>query len=130
MAKYKARYGFDGRTVQSLYEYYWRRGGMGLMDNGWESFDDFVKWCSVSGYKKHYHLKRLDKRKPHGPGNSFWDRTADNRSTDKLDAETPNENPCGKCTNDPYCNSICQLRAAWWDVKMQEVRRMMGVEKT
>lgn len=75
MGGYKARYGFEPRTVQSLYEYYWRRGGMGVMDHGWESFDDFVKWCSVSGYRKNYHLNRLDPTNPHGPENSFWDRT-------------------------------------------------------
>ena len=84
MAKYKARYGFEPRTVQSLYEYYWRRGGMGVMDHGWESFDDFVKWCSVSGYRKNYHLNRLDPTKPHGPENSFWDRTLLERPEKRL----------------------------------------------
>ncbi|MGM9587418.1 MAG: hypothetical protein ACI3VA_08040 [Candidatus Limivicinus sp.] len=116
--------------MKSLYEYYWRRGGIGEMDHGWESFDDFVKWCSLNGYQKNYHLKRLDPTKPHGPGNSFWDRTEDKRAMDKVDAKAPEENPCGTCKNDPYCNSICPLRAAWWDVKMQEVRRALGAERT
>ena len=127
MGRYKARYGFEGRTVQWLYEYYWRRGGMGVMDHGWESFDDFVKWCSVSGYHKNYHLNRLDPTKPHGPENSFWDRTLFERPEKKI--ETPEENPCETCRFEPDCNRICLSRAAWWDVKMQELRLAWGVVK-
>ena len=127
IVSYKARYGFEHRTVNSLYRYYWQSGGMSVMDNGWESFDDFVKWCSVSGYRKNYHLNRLDSTKPHGPENSFWDRTMRERPGKKI--EEPKESPCETCRFEPDCNRICLQRAAWWDVKMQEVRRMMGVVK-
>lgn len=126
MANYKPRYGLDGRAVKSLYEYYWRRRGSAIQGRGWRDFNDFVRWCAENGYQKYYKLRRRDASKPHGPCNSFWERNDTRQAElDKLDLQTPEENPCDTCRNAPYCESICPLRAAWWDVGMERVRRFM-----
>lgn len=67
-SEYKDRYGIPGPDVTNLIRRFYRR----LYDSGWETADEFVKWCSENGYASGLRLCRKDTSKPHGPANSFF----------------------------------------------------------
>ena len=37
------------------------------------------------------------------------------------------EGPCRGCPCAPHCDEICALRAAWWDDRMELLRRKLGM---
>ena len=39
------------------------------------------------------------------------------------------ESPCVGCPCEERCDRICSLRALWWDARMKQLRRNLGVEK-
>lgn len=39
---------------------------------GWESVDDFVRWCLENGYRKGMEIRKQNSFLPHGPGNTFF----------------------------------------------------------
>lgn len=39
----------------------------------------------------------------------------------------PRSNPCDTCPKAQDCDSICLIRARWWDVAMKKIRRRFGV---
>lgn len=67
-SEYKARHGLSGLDVTNLIRRFYRR----LYDSGWETADEFVKWCSENGYASGLRLCRKDTSKPHGPENSYF----------------------------------------------------------
>lgn len=67
-SEYKPRHGLSGLDVTNLIRRFYRR----LYDSGWETADEFVKWCSENGYASGLRLCRKDTAKPHGPDNSFF----------------------------------------------------------
>ena len=67
-SEYKARHCLSGLDVTNLIRRFYRR----LYDSGWETADEFVKWCSENGYKSGLRLCRKDTSKPHGPENSYF----------------------------------------------------------
>lgn len=118
MGRYKPRYGLSGAAVNTLWDC-WRRKK--LAGQGFESFDAFVLWSSVNGYKAYAHLERLDESRPHGPENSYW------LGKDMPQPEAGEQGyPCGKCPEESHCRQICPARARYWDAGMRELRRMFG----
>lgn len=116
----KGRYGFTGDEVHALYES-WRRFGL-KDESAWDCFDDFVLWCSRAGWCKSCHLRKVDERKPHGPKNSFWD------PPDTAGSIYVPGHPCRECKKEPHCTAICDKRAAYWDERMEPLRRVIGVD--
>ena len=119
MGQIKGRYGFTSREARTLYERWRIIGADGK--SGWSCFDDFLLWCSRVGWSKSCHLRKLNDRKPHGPENSFWE-DPDGR------AIYPPGHPCRECQKEPICAAICEKRAAYWDERMEPLRRVMGVD--
>ena len=39
---------------------------------GWASFEAFTQWAEVSGFQTNKGMFKLNQRKPHGPGTSYW----------------------------------------------------------
>ena len=63
------RYGISGHDVSNLSSRWLKTV---RKDCEWETFDEFLFWCSVEGYKPGMKLGRINQNQPHGPGNSFW----------------------------------------------------------
>ena len=120
MGQIKGRYGFTSREARTLYERWRIIGADGK--SGWSCFDDFLLWCSRVGWSKSCHLRKLNDRKPHGPKNSFWDLP------DTAGAVYVPGHPCRDCPKEPHCTAICDKRAAYWDERMEPLRRIMGVD--
>ena len=72
MSHYKPRYGIPGSEVENLAK---RKNAIEGGEN-WDSFDDWVRWCSENGYQKGIALRRYDPDKPHSPENSFFGEPA------------------------------------------------------
>ena len=39
----------------------------------------------------------------------------------------PKSHPYKKCKNKDDCHKICIARARWWDIRMQKLRKELGV---
>lgn len=64
---YADRYGIPGKTISNLYcRYRTRIKG----DSTFESFDDFLRWVSGSGYRKGCWIVKKNESLPHGWDNS------------------------------------------------------------
>lgn len=37
--------------------------------------------------------------------------------------------PCAKCELEPGCDTICEARALWWDVRMEKLKRSMAEQR-
>lgn len=129
---YRSRYGLPGKDVKLLHARWVKQR---LMEEDWESFDDFVKWASESGYVVGANLHRYDAHEPHGPDNSFWymkkkkekpaDKTVAHRCVkeDKI----PTKHPCPSCPHDNTCSLPCIARQLWWDIQMAKLRKVWNV---
>ena len=82
----------------------------------------FLLWCSRVGWRKSCHLQKMNPLQPHGPKNSFWD------PPDTAGAVYVPGHPCRDCPKELHCTAICEKRAAYWDERMEPLRRMMGVD--
>ena len=104
MSGFNSRYGFTGDDVSNLNH---RWNYKIKSDCEWERFDDFVFWCSYTGYRKGMQLRKRNKDMPHSPDNSFW--------VDTLDGTQPEENDCEFCAK---CNhrrsAVCINGCVTW----------------
>lgn len=64
---YRSKYGIPGNEVKNLTNRYY-----GFLESGWVSADDFVIWAIENGYKKGAHLLKKNDSEAHGPNNSVF----------------------------------------------------------
>lgn len=65
---YKCRYGISGEDIRNLYERYRHQN----LREGFGTFDQFVKFCSESGFKSGMFMRKRDTDKIHSPENTFF----------------------------------------------------------
>lgn len=117
-SEYKPRHGLSGLDVTNLIRRFYRR----LYDSGWETADEFVKWCSENGYASGLRLCRNDTSKPHGPDNSFFKTPKNTRAIRqdirrrKLERKNLVSPFCEGCKTGCRNTAIgCDEYRAWWE---------------
>ncbi|MBO7253017.1 MAG: hypothetical protein J6V25_10390 [Oscillospiraceae bacterium] len=138
MSVRKGRYGMSCQDVNNLYNKWGRKSHWGTIRyNGmWESFNDFLYWCSQNGYKKGLILRKKDSEKPHGPDNSYWyDKEADaEQHLQKLIARRSDKcQMCRECTKECDAHGGCKAWKDWfvmnWNKNIRIFRKLYTSEQ-
>lgn len=121
MTVLKPRYGLDGNAINTL-NARWRK--LKLDQEGWASFDQFLHWSSIEGWRPHCHLRKINEQKPHGMYNSFWEAPGGGNH-----GMFQNDSPCRSCDPEIAENCVrpCKARLDFWDQKMEDLRRRFGL---
>lgn len=119
------RYGFNSIEVDRLTQRWAKRI---KNDSTWKNVDEFIRWCSESGYSKGRFLRKIKQDIPYGPDNCYWvgDSVVNDDVVRYIKAEVPN--PDGKVSdlckickvkNGPRCATGCRTWyenfACYWD---------------
>lgn len=129
MRRFEPMFGFDEISLRNLYNTCWIKRG--ACSGEWDSFPDFVQWAKENGYRKMMRICAIDPAIPLGPGNAVF-IAPDGQIASGQDwkfREPPKSNPCQGCRREQSCEKPCLKRYQWWDVKMQELRAILGVDK-
>ena len=103
--QYKDRYGIEGKDIKNLNERYQTRI---KGDSTFESFDDFLRWVSESGYRKGCRIVKKNENLPHGWDNTTW---AENRPKETKKEESAEAKAKPDAVRD-YC-SDCERAGAY-----------------